>query len=133
LIVEATPTTLYAELWVSLASLLRSYTALHGLHRKQQATVELGEDLITVRAGEKWLRLTRRDADFVWSREDASNGRMRFTIDGRLEAYVGEEGLDANLERQGVEQQGVKEQGLERQGVEEMDLQVESWARELMQ
>ena len=36
--------TLYAELWVSLASLLRSYTAAHGLNRKQQATVELGED-----------------------------------------------------------------------------------------
>jgi hypothetical protein len=114
--------TLYAELWVSLASLLRSYTALHGLNRKQQATVELGEDLITVRAGEKWLRLARHDADFVWSREDASRGLMRFTIDGRLETRVGEEGLDATLDTQGAEEQGL----------EEMDMQAESWARELM-
>ena len=32
------------ELWVSLASLLRSYTAAHGLNGNRQATVELGEE-----------------------------------------------------------------------------------------
>ena len=30
-----------SELWVSLASLLRSYTAAHGLNGNRQATVEL--------------------------------------------------------------------------------------------
>jgi hypothetical protein len=105
--------TLYAELWVSLASLLRSYTALHGLNKKQQATVELGEDLITVRAGEKWLRLARQDGELVWSREDGSRGLMRFRLDGALETRVGEEGFDETME--------------------EMDMQAESWARELMQ
>ena len=42
---------LYLELWVSLASLLRSYTAAHGLNGDRQATVELGEERITVRHG----------------------------------------------------------------------------------
>jgi hypothetical protein len=97
---------LWPELWVSLASLLRSYTAAHGLNRKQQATVELGEERIIVRAGDRWLNLNRNQADITWSREDGSNGILRFTIEGKLK----------------VEEQE-----------EEMDLQAEAWARELMQ
>lgn len=104
---------LYPELWVSLASLLRSYTALHGLNRKQQATVELGEDLIIVRAGDNWLRLLRHAGEVMWTREDGSKGLMRFTIKGSLMTHVGDEELED------VE--------------EEMDMQAESWARELMQ
>ena len=58
------PTTaqLYVELWVSLASLLRSYTAAHGLNGNRQATVELGEERITVRHGDAWLDLERSGA-----------------------------------------------------------------------
>jgi hypothetical protein len=103
---------LYAELWVSLASLLRSYTAVHGLNRKQQAMVELGEEQIIVRAGERWLKLDRHEAEIIWIREDGTRGLMRFTIEGRLETHVGHEELhDAE---------------------EEMDMQAEAWARELM-
>jgi hypothetical protein len=105
--------TLYGELWVSFASLLRSYTAVHGLNRKQQATVELGEDLILVRAGERWLKLKRHDAEVIWGREDGSRGLMRFTIEGRLATHVGD------IENEDRE--------------EEMDMQAEAWARELMQ
>jgi hypothetical protein len=104
--------TLYAELWVSLASVLRSYTAVHGLNRKQQATVELGENQIIVRAGERWLKLDRHDAELIWVREDGTKGLMRFTIDGRLETHVGHED---HHDRE-----------------EEMDMQAEAWARELM-
>lgn len=104
---------LHAELWVSLASLLRSYTAAHGLNRKEQATVELGEDRITVRISDRWLCLDRLNADIVWSREDGSRGLMRFTIEGRLLTHVGDK---VNEDRE-----------------EEMDLQAELWARELMQ
>jgi hypothetical protein len=104
---------LYVELWVSLASLLRSYTAAHGLNRKQQATVELGEDQIIVRAGERWLKLNRHQAEVVWVREDSAKGLMRFTIEGRLQTHVGQEGLEDTEE--------------------EMDMQAEAWARELMQ
>jgi hypothetical protein len=108
----ATPS-LYAELWVSLASLLRSYTAVHGLNRKEQAMVELGEEHIVVRIADRWLRLDRSEAELIWERDDGRRGLMRFTIEGRLETHVGEVDLqDAQ---------------------EEMDMQAEAWARELMQ
>ena len=110
--VIAPPANLYAELWVSLASLLRSYTAVHGLNRKQQATVELGENQIIVRAADHWLKLDRHQAEIIWAREDGTRGLMRFTMEGSLETHVGhEEHHDAK---------------------EEMDMQAEAWARELM-
>jgi len=110
--IDQTPQ-LWAELWVSLASLLRSYTAAHGLNRKEQATVELGEDQIIVRTGDRWLRLDRAQADVIWLREDGSRGLMRFTLAGSLNTHVGDPEHD---ERE-----------------EEMDMQAEAWARELMQ
>jgi hypothetical protein len=103
---------LWAEFWVSLASLLRSYTAAHGLNRKEQATVELGENQIVVRAGDRWLKLDRHLADVIWTREDGKRGLMRFTVHGKLETHVGIEGHDHKEE--------------------EMDMQAEAWARELM-
>lgn len=99
-------TQLWREFWVSLASLLRSYTAAHGLNRKEQATVELGEDRITVRAGLRWLRLDRQRSEVLWTREDGTTGTMTLTEDGKLKSAAGEE---------------------------EMDMQAEAWARELMQ
>jgi hypothetical protein len=110
---NAVTSTLYAELWVSLASLLRSYTAAHGLNRKEQATVELGEESIIVRIGDRWLRLDRSDAEVNWARENGATGLMRFTIKGTLQTRVGHEPHE-DLE-------------------EEMDMQSEAWARELMQ
>jgi hypothetical protein len=98
--------TVYRELWVSLASLLRSYSAVHGLNRKEQATVELGEDTITVRTGIRWLALTRQGPEVHWKRDNQASGSMRFTIEGTLRAESGDE--------------------------EEMDMQAEAWARELM-
>lgn len=103
---------LYAELWVSLASVLRSYTAVHGLNRKHQATVELGENQIVVRAGDRWLKLDRHEAEIIWAREDSTKGLMRFTMEGKLETHVGHEEFHDREE--------------------EMDMQAEAWARELM-
>ena len=100
---------LWPELWVSLASLLRSYTAAHGLNRKQQATVELGEDHIIVRAGDRWLKLDRTEAQVQWAKQtsqDETTGTMHFTVEGKLQDASGAE--------------------------EEMDMQAEAWARELM-
>jgi hypothetical protein len=96
----------FVELWVSLASLLRSYTAAHGLNGNRQATVELGEERITVRHGEAWLELDRNGAQVQWRREDQSNGQMELTEAGRLRAGEHEE---------------------------DMDMVAEAWARELMQ
>src|SRR3569833_2016766 len=96
---------LYVELWVSLASLLRSYTAAHGLNGDTQATVELGENQITVRHGDTWLDLKRNGAHVTWSREDGQNGMLELTEAGRLRNTTGEE---------------------------EMDIVAEAWAREMM-
>jgi hypothetical protein len=96
---------LYVELWVSLASLLRSYTAAHGLNGDRQATVELGEDQITVRHGNVWLDLKRDSAQILWSRNDGQSGMLEMTEAGRLRSATGEE---------------------------EMDMVAEAWARELI-
>ncbi len=108
---------LYVELWVSLASLLRSYTAAHGLNGNRQATVELGEEEITVRHGDKWLRLLRSGTEVNWQREDGSSGTLELTEAGRLRSR-NPRSQDRDL--------GHPEE-------EEMDLAAESWARELMQ
>jgi hypothetical protein len=96
----------YVELWVSLASLLRSYTAAHGLNGDRQATVELGEGRITVRYGDRWLDLKRNGASVMWRRENENSGMLELTEAGRLQSSERDE---------------------------EMDLVAEAWARELMQ
>jgi len=86
--------------------LLRSYTAVHGLHCNSHATVELAEDRILVCHGNKCLELERTGADVNWKREDGSKGALQLTAAGRLSGPAGEE---------------------------EMDMAAEAWARELMQ
>jgi hypothetical protein len=107
----ASPAQLYVELWVSLASLLRSYTAAHGLNGNRQATVELGEERILVRHGDDWLDLNRSGAKVTWQREDGTQGKLEFTEHGRLSEA-------------GAHQNGTDE--------EEMDMAAERWARDLM-
>ncbi|HEX8810698.1 MAG TPA: transcriptional regulator [Terracidiphilus sp.] len=102
---------LYLELWVSLASLLRSYTAAYGLNGNRQATVELGEEEITVRHADKWLALKRNGSQIRWQREDGQAGTLEFTEAGRLKSSIGPSSSSE----------------------EEMDLRAEAWARELMQ
>jgi hypothetical protein len=97
---------LFAELWISLASLLRSYTAVHGLHSKREAAVELTEDKITVIHNEKWLRLIRSNSFVTWTRENGSMGTLELTEAGTLRGDNSEEA---------------------------MDLAAEQWAREIMQ
>ena len=102
---EASCEQLYVERWVSLASLLRSYTAAQGLNGDRQATVELGEDHITVRHGNAWLDLKRDGASVTWSRDNGQDGMLELTEAGRLRSATGEE---------------------------EMDMVAEAWAREMM-
>jgi hypothetical protein len=101
---------LFVELWVSLASLLRSYTAAHGLNGNRQATVELAEERITVRYGDRWMELERSDAQVRWRRENGQGGAFEFTEAGRLRPNEGNASEEA-----------------------EMDMAAEKWARELMQ
>ena len=101
-----TKESLHSELFASLASLLRSYTGLHGLHRNGVAAVEYREKIIRVRSGEEWLTLARDHEIITWTRENGSAGTVELTEAGNLRAAV-------------VEQP--------------MDLAAEQWARELMQ
>jgi hypothetical protein len=101
---------LWSEFWVSLASLLRSYTALHGLSGNRQALIEHDENRILAKYGSKWLHLDRAGATVSWKREDGSSGSLEFTKNGRLRSQA-----DGD-----------------KPGEEEMDMAVESWARELM-
>jgi len=97
---------LWAELWVSLASLLRSYTALHGLASNREPLIEYDEDRILARHGNRWLELKRNGGAIIWTREDGSRGTLELTETGRLRSSSSEE---------------------------EMDMAAEAWARELMQ
>jgi hypothetical protein len=131
---------LYVELWVSLASLLRSYAAAHGLNGKLQATVELGEERITVRHGDNWLALSRNGAEVNWLREDGSSGALEFTEAGTLRPVNPWSPSARDQGHPGFEQPGFEApagaglQGPSQQkdGEEEMDMAAERWARELM-
>ena len=114
------PEQLYVELWVSLASLLRSYTAAHGLNGQRQATVELGEERITVRQGDSWLDLKRNGAQIIWTHNDGRSGMLEMTEAGRLR---GVDPISQNREMGHQESET---------GEEEMDMAAEAWARELM-
>jgi hypothetical protein len=54
-------TAVHRELWISWASLLRSYAAAHGINRKQQAVVEVLVDGIVLHFGDKWIRFTHEE------------------------------------------------------------------------
>jgi hypothetical protein len=95
----------YAELWISLASLLRSYTALHGLSGNRQATVEADDERILASHGDRWLKLTRTGAAILWEQSGGGSGELEMTEAGRLRGVSGEK---------------------------EMDMAVETWARDLM-
>jgi hypothetical protein len=110
----------YIELWVSLASLLRSYTAAHGLNGNRQATVELGEERITVRHGNGRLELERQGARIDWRREDGRGGVLELTEAGRLR--------DPKSQNRDLGHPDDAEHPKE----EEMDMRAEAWARELM-
>jgi len=96
---------LWEELWISLASLLRSYAAAHGLSAGRQPEVEADGSRIVVRHHRHCLELTRTGAQVTWRREDGRSGTLEFTEAGRLRGDSGEE---------------------------EMDMAAEAWARELM-
>jgi hypothetical protein len=93
------------ELWASLASILKSYTALHGINRGLTAEVDWDAGHISVRNQKKWLDMRREGAAVNWVRENGESGVLELTESGRLRSAQGEQ---------------------------EMDLAAEAWARELM-
>jgi hypothetical protein len=90
---------LYVELWTSLASLLHSYTAVHGLHNGSQAIIDSTNETITARHGKKSLILTRNYEIVTWTRENGTMGTLKLTISGNLRASKNEEAMDLAAER----------------------------------
>ena len=70
----------HRELWISWASLLRSYAAAHGLNSHQFAVIEFGEDEIVVRAGSKWVRFTQVELE----KSDGSRTTFALNEDGTV-------------------------------------------------
>ena len=75
------------ELWISWASLLRSYAAAHGLNSNQFAILEFGEQEIVLRIDSRWTRFTHTE-------QQTSNGSKApfalnedgtITLNGKIE------------------------------------------------
>lgn len=78
---------LHTELWISWASLLRSYAAAHGLNSKQFAVIEFGEDKIVVRVGSKWVGFTHGEMESSGGSKTsfALNEDGTVTLDGKMD------------------------------------------------
>jgi hypothetical protein len=87
------------ELWASFISLLRSYTAAHGLNGTRQAVLEVSDDHLLVRAGERLLTV-RFDGEYgSFTRE--TGPAKEFTLDahGRVIMEGNAEEMDMVAER----------------------------------
>ena len=104
------PEPLAAELWISLASLVRAYCAAHGLSQPEQAAITADATTIRAAHNNRWLTVIRTGSVVRYESSGPGDvkdrGEVKFTLDGRLHAAQGEE---------------------------EMDMAAERWARELMQ
>jgi hypothetical protein len=67
------------ELWTSFVSLVRSYTAAHGLNGTRQAVLEVSDDCLLVRAGDRLLSIRFADQHGTWQRE--SGPATAFALD----------------------------------------------------
>ncbi len=85
----------WIELWSSFASLLSSYGAAHGMNGPQQAIVEVGNDVILVRAGSRWIRFTRA----AILKDDGSGDSLCINVDGTVSIGERAEEMDFAAER----------------------------------
>jgi hypothetical protein len=87
------------ELWSSFVALLRSYTAAHGLNGTRQAVLEVSENHVLVRAGERLLTIRFDGERATFTRE--SGPATEFTLDehGRLFIAGEAEEMDMVAER----------------------------------
>ncbi|MDP9051463.1 MAG: transcriptional regulator [Acidobacteriota bacterium] len=86
---------LQTELWISWASMLRSYAAAHGLNSNRFAVIEFGEDEIVVRVDAKWNRFTHE----AMESSDGRKVRFALTEDGRVELDGKMDEMDFAAER----------------------------------
>jgi hypothetical protein len=87
------------ELWSSFVSLLRSYTAAHGLNGTRQAVIEVSEDHLLVRAGERLLTVRFEGDRGSFTREAGSTTEFRLDDHGRVIMDGEAEEMDMVAER----------------------------------
>ncbi len=87
------------ELWISFVSLIRSYTAAHGLNGTRQAVLEVSEHSLLVRAGDRLLAIQFDGERGSFVRETGSS--TEFTLDehGRIVIGNTSEEMDIVAER----------------------------------
>lgn len=78
---------LHTELWISWASLLRSYAAAHGLDSNQFAVIEFGQEEIVARTGSEWVRFTHEQQESSDGSKTsfALNEDGTVTLDGKMD------------------------------------------------
>jgi hypothetical protein len=87
---------LQTELWTSWASLLRSYSAAHGMSAKEHAVVEVSADTITLRVGTRWVQFTHSEI----SSSDGSPVSLELLENGSVSiGGAAEEEMDMAAER----------------------------------
>ena len=86
---------LHRELWISWASLLRTYAAAHGLNSRHHAVVEVGADEITLRIASRWLRFTNETL------QDSEGNQSNFSLqeDGTVKLNGIAEEMDLAAEK----------------------------------
>ncbi len=88
---------LHRELWTSWASLLRSYTAAHGLNSTHHAVVEVGATEIILRVDTRWLRFT--PTTLTYSRHPDEPKPFALEEDGTVTLGNQREEMDITAER----------------------------------
>ena len=87
------------ELWASFVSLLRSYTAAHGLNGPRQAVLEVSSDHLLVRAGERLLTIRFDGERGSFARETGPATEFVFDEHGRVIMEGKAEEMDMVAER----------------------------------
>jgi hypothetical protein len=87
------------ELWSSFVSLIRCYTAAHGLNGTRQAVLEVSEDRLLVRAGERLLTLSFDSERGAWQRESGPATEFALDEHGRIIMNGVAEEMDMVAER----------------------------------
>ena len=86
---------LQRELWTSWASLLRSYAAVHGLGKDQHAVVEVSDEEILVRFGQRSVRFIPN----AYFAADGTAHTFALTVNGRARVGDDEDEMDLFAER----------------------------------
>ncbi len=86
---------LQRELWTSWASLLRSYAAVHALGKSQHAVVEVSDDEILLRFGQRSSHFTAME----YIAPDGKALPFALTVNGRARIGDTEDEMDLTAER----------------------------------